>query len=191
MRGPLKDLRGPEMVEALDEPRHAKRPLRPTWAAGLIIFSILFPLWAVLSGRFDFFHLSLGFISSAIVTAFSLNLLPEMRTKGLLKSWARFIGYLPWLLWQIWLANLHMLKLSFHPKIKDVIDPQIISFTPNLTSDLSRLTLANSITLTPGTITISISTYGTFRVHAIDAASAEGITTMVMIEKVKQAFKGN
>lgn len=189
MNGPLKDLKGPEMVEAIDESQRSKESLRPAWASGGTLFLILFSLWVILSGRFDAFHISLGLISSCIVTLFTMDLIPEIRAKGLLRSWARFVGYLPWLLWQIWLANIHMLKLSFHPKVKHLIDPQIITFTPNLTSELSKLTLANSITLTPGTITISISTYGTFRVHAIDAESAEGITTQIMVEKVKKAFK--
>ncbi|MFN3535262.1 MAG: Na+/H+ antiporter subunit E, partial [Desulfatiglandales bacterium] len=153
-----------------------------------ILFFILFLLWTVFSGKFDPFHLSLGVISSIIVSLFAGPLIPELRGKGLLRSWGRFLSYLPWLLWQIWLANLHMLRLSFSPRVLDLIEPEIITFNPGLKKDLSKLTLANSITLTPGTITISIGTYGTFRVHRIDKASAEGITSGTMIEKVKKAF---
>ena len=57
----------------------------------------------------------------------------------------------------------------------DLIDPKIIKFKSYLQKDLSLVTFANSITLTPGTITVYISTDGGFSVHAIDKKSAEGL----------------
>ena len=90
-------------------------------------------------------------------------------------SWIRFIRYIPWLLYQIFLANLHVMVLTFHPKMMDLIDPKIIKFRSKLRSDLSLVTFANSITLTPGTITVYVSIDGGFSVHAIDKKSSEGL----------------
>ncbi len=90
-------------------------------------------------------------------------------------SWIRFVRYIPWLLYQIFLANLHMMVLTFHPRMMDHIDPQIIKFRSKLQSDLSLVTFANSITLTPGTITVYVSIDGDFSVHAIDKKSREGL----------------
>ena len=93
----------------------------------LLTFLIMFGLWILLSGRFDLFHLSLGIISCSIVAIFSGDLLfPESKTKGLLRSCVRFTRYIPWLLYQIFLANLHLMYLTFHPKMMALIDPKII-----------------------------------------------------------------
>ena len=136
----------------------------------------MFALWIPLSGKLDFFHLSLGVISCALVSYLSADLLFESGpTIALLTTWTRFLCYLPWLLYQIFLCNLHLLKLAFHPRMMDLIDPQVIKFRSKLKGDFARVAFANSITLTPGTITIYVSTDGDFTVHAIDAQSAEGL----------------
>ena len=100
---------------------------------------------------------------------------PELKTKGLLRSWVRFIKYIPWLLYQIFVANLHLMYLTFHPRMMELIDPKIIKFKSRLKGDLSLVTFANSITLTPGTITVYVSIDGDFKVHAIDKKSSEGL----------------
>ncbi len=55
----------------------------------------------------------------------------------------------------------------------DRINPQMIQFKSSLKNEMALVTFANSITLTPGTITVSLSMYGDYSVHAIDDASAE------------------
>lgn len=155
-----------------------------------LTFLIMLVLWVLLSGKFDFFHLSLGVISCALVSYFSSDLLfpnPDLSLGSLIRTWLRFIRYIPWLLYQILLANLHLMYLSFHPRMLELIDPQIIKFKARLRSDLSRLTFANSITLTPGTITIYVSSDGDFRVHAIDAKSAGGLPGE-MEERIARVF---
>lgn len=142
----------------------------------LLTFLIMAALWILLSGKLDAFHLSLGAISCAIVAYFSGDLLfvsPKiMRLPG---AWLRFIQYMPWLLYQVFLANLHVLYLTFHPRMHELINPKIINFQSKLKSDISLVTFANSITLTPGTITVFVSGDGEFHVHAIDDVSAEGL----------------
>lgn len=133
--------------------------------------------WLVLSGKFDFFHLTLGVLSSAIVAVASGDMLFSARNapKHLPGQWVRFIVYVPWLLYQIFRANLHMMRLVFHPRMMDLINPQMVKFNSRLDSEMARFILANSITLTPGTITVYVSLYGAYTVHAIDDASAQGL----------------
>ena len=139
-------------------------------------FSVLFCMWVILSGKFDLFHLILGVISCLMVTFFSKDLLfPEQRTAGAFGTWIRFIRYIPWLLYQIFVANLRVLYLVFHPKMMDLIDPQVFRFQSRLKGDLALVTFANSITLTPGTITVYVSIDGTFTVHALDKQSRESL----------------
>ncbi len=134
----------------------------------------MFGLWILLSGRFDTFHIGLGLISSAIVSYFSSDLLfSSSRVQGLLSQWVRFIRYIPWLLLQIIKANLYVTYLVFHPRMMELISPRIIKFRSKLKNDVALVTFANSITLTPGTITVYVSIDGDFKVHAIDEASGE------------------
>jgi multicomponent Na+:H+ antiporter subunit E len=154
----------------------------------LATFCALFGLWILLSGKFDALHLVLGLLSCALVAYLSSDLLfPEGKPETFFLFVWRFLKYVPWLLYQIWLANLHVLYLTFHPKMIELIDPQIIRFQSKLTKDLSLVTFANSITLTPGTITVSVSVDGDFKVHAIDAVSAEALPGE-MEERVARAF---
>jgi len=148
----------------------------------------MFFLWILLSGKFDLFHLSLGIISCAIVAFFSGDLLFDSpKLAGLPTAWIRFVRYIPWLIYQIFLANLHLIYLSFHPRMMDLIDPQIFRFKSKLKSDLSLVTFANSITLTPGTITVYVSLDGDFSVHAIDRQSMEPLPGE-MEERIARAF---
>jgi multicomponent Na+:H+ antiporter subunit E len=80
-----------------------------------------------------------------------------------------------------------VLYLCFHPRMKEKIDPQVIKFQSGLKSDLALVTFANSITLTPGTITVYTDRDGHFTVHAIDWKSASGLPGG-MQDKIAKVF---
>jgi len=148
----------------------------------------LYAFWIVLSGRFDYFHLSLGIIACAIVAHASHDLLfNETRAKNVLSQSIRFVKYLPWHIYQIILAGIYVSYLALHPKMSMLIDPHIVRFKTKLTKDLSLMTFGNSITLTPGTITVLIEK-GDFYVHAIDKKVAEDLLTGEMEDKVAHVF---
>ncbi len=150
------------------------QPRRLYFYPFFLTFIIMFVVWVFLSGKFDPFHMSLGLVSCAIVSYLSADLLfPSRVIKGAFGQWLRFVKYIPWLLIQIVKASLHVTYLVFHPRMMDLIDPRIIKFRSKLTSDLALVTFANSITLTPGTITVYVSVDGDFKVHAIDKASGD------------------
>ncbi len=137
-------------------------------------FFIMMGFWILLSGKFDPFHLTLGVISSALVSFLSTDLFMYEHGKNRLSTGIRFLLYLPWLLYQIILSTLHVTFLALHPKMKEQIDPTIVTFKTKLTSNIARVALANSITLTPGTITIRIEG-NVFYVHAISRKAAAGL----------------
>ena len=143
--------------------------------SSIATFILMLGVWVLLSGKFDPFHLSLGIISCAIVAFLSSDLLfPSRTTKGLFVRLFRWMVYLPWLMVEIVKANLHVTYLVFHPRMMDLIDPRIIKFrSKKLKSDIALVTFANSITLTPGTITVDVSLDGDFKVHAIDKVSGD------------------
>jgi len=153
----------------------------------LITFTLMFLSWIVLSGKFEPLLLWLGGLSSFFVAYYFYDLLFPAMEPGYVKVFFRFIRYTPWLMWEIIKANFHLLYLAFHPRMEELIDPHIITFKTSLTSDIAITALANSITLTPGTITISADSDGVFKVHAIDRESAESLPG-TMLKKVAEVF---
>jgi len=142
----------------------------------LFTFIISLATWLILSGQFDSFHISLGIVSSLIVAWLSGDMLFQNPIqKGFLTRAIRFVIYIPWLMVQIFIANLHILKIVFHPKPLEVIDPKIVKFNSSLSGQMPLYILGNSITLTPGTVTIFVNVFGTYTVHAIDRQSAEAL----------------
>ncbi len=69
----------------------------------------------------------------------------------------------------------------------ELINPKMIEFKSRLKSDVSRTTFANSITLTPGTITVYTGVMGKFVVHCIDDKSGEGLPGE-MEKKIAKVF---
>jgi multicomponent Na+:H+ antiporter subunit E len=153
----------------------------------LYTFFIMFGFWILLSGKFDLFHLTLGIISSVLVSFLSADLFMYEHGKNGLATGVRFLLYLPWLLYQILLSTLHVTFLALHPKMKDQIDPTIVTFKTKLKTNIGKVALANSITLTPGTITIRIEDQ-VFYVHAISRKAAAGLPGE-MEERLAKVFE--
>ena len=156
----------------------------------LFIFILLLATWVVLSGFFDGFHLTLGVLASVFITIISgVLLFVDRKTSAndRLREICRMPGYLIWLLWQIVLANFHVLKLALAPKGPDEISPRIVRFKTNLTSPFARFVFAQSITLTPGTVTVGIEG-DEFVVHAISRAAAEGLAGQ-MERRIARVFQ--
>ncbi|MBF0234794.1 MAG: Na+/H+ antiporter subunit E [Desulfamplus sp.] len=153
-----------------------------------LTFFILFIFWVIFSGKFDSFHLSLGVISCLLVIWITSDLL--LVTPDMAKFFRLFMGftlYIPWLIWQIVLSSIHMIPIIFSPDIGKKINPRIISIKSRVRDQVGLVTFANSITLTPGTITVAANIHGDMAIHAIDdecAASLPGD----MGEKVAKLF---
>lgn len=132
-------------------------------------FLILITFWIFMSGLFDGWHLGLGILSCGLVAYMSSDLLfkKKLRSGRRLKDARAFIAYLPWLFYQICLANVYVVKVALGPNLEDKIFPHIVKFRTRLKSEMAIATFANSITLTPGTITVHIQN-GYFYVHALD-----------------------
>jgi multicomponent Na+:H+ antiporter subunit E len=160
---------------------------KTSFASFLLTFLIMVGIWLMIAGKYDLFHSTLGLISCLIVAFLSSDLLFPRPPSGLLSQWARFVAYIPWLIIEIFKSGFHMTYLVFHPKMMDLIDPHIVRFHSKLKSDLALVTFANSITLTPGTITVYVSIDGDFKVHAIDRFCGDSLPG-AMEEKVAQTF---
>ena len=143
----------------------------------VLVFFLLLLMWAIFSGLFDPFHLSLGVLSSLLVTWMSSHMLFANRAVSMgnraRQAWLG-VGYLRWLLWQIVLANIHILRLALSPTGPSEVRPSVVRFNTGLRSDFARFVLAQSITLTPGTVTVKI-VGDEFVIHAINQFAADGL----------------
>jgi len=151
----------------------------------LITFIHLYVFWILLSGHFDIFHLSLGVICCALVAYGTHDLVFEGLPIDMHTEVIRFIKYLPWLVYQIILANIHVAYLALSPKMP--IEPRIIKIKTKLKRDLALVTFANSITLTPGTITVDIKE-GVYDVHALSEKVSEDLLSGEMENRVAHIF---
>ena len=154
-----------------------------------ITFALIGSFWILLSGYFDGFHLVAGGICSLIVTALSYRLLfSKKRSRFFRTSW-RLICYVPWELWQIVLSNIDVIRRVLDPRMP--IDPCLIEIETPLRSEFALVTLGNSITLTPGTITVSVdSEKGSFLVHALAKEPADALRVdQTMQRKVGRVFQ--
>lgn len=129
----------------------------------------LFLFWLLLSGMFTPFLLAAGAGSAIGVFLFSRRMRrvggegPANRL-----DWRKLIAYGPWLVKEIVLAAWDVSKRILQPKLP--ISPTLVEFIPSQTTEIGLVIHANSITLTPGTISIEVE-HGRFLVHAL---SSEG-----------------
>lgn len=130
----------------------------------LTVFLVCFVLWLLLSGSTAPLHLVLGAGAAALVAW--VNRADELLS-GLLRRLPQLLLYAPWLLAEIVKANLLVARLVLDPRLP--IDPVVVTFDTVLASPLARTTFANSITLTPGTITVDAED-ASLTVHAITHA---------------------
>lgn len=153
----------------------------------VVAWILLALLWLGLSGFYDPIHLAFGAVSVTLVSAISWRHLSGGGAIGKgIAQLVRLALYLPWLLWQIALANVDVMLRIFGTR---PIDPCIVRFKPELVSDFGRATLANSITLTPGTVTVEITEEGEFIVHALNREAADAVLERVM-ERKARAIEG-
>jgi|Deesub1362A_J573_1020465.scaffolds.fasta_scaffold00415_2 multicomponent Na+:H+ antiporter subunit E len=139
----------------------------------------LFVFWVVLSGKMQVRYLIIGFVTALAITVATrpLLILPPERTGSSWLSlwdlpWFRIFLYVPWLLWQIIVANVQVAMLILHPKLP--IDPKVVKFKKYIPHPVGRFALANSITLTPGTITVDLEA-DEYTVHCVQGGFVGGV----------------
>ncbi len=129
--------------------------------------------WLVMSEMFDLFHISLGVLSVITVLWINFKFMnhdcfgePVDRKTGF--NLLRLPVYLLYLIEQIIISALKVAYLILHPRMP--VKTCISVFKVDLPDMNSRVLLANSITLTPGTITVDIKEDNTFIVHSLTKA---------------------
>ena len=131
---------------------------------------VLFGFWLALSGHYTPLLLSFG-VGSCVLVVYLSHRMNVVDSEGVpLQVSGRFMAYLPWLLKEVLVANIEVAKVILDPKLP--ISPRMVVFHGSQDSDLGRAIYANSITLTPGTITTGVEGQE-FQIHALRAADLE------------------
>ena len=130
--------------------------------------------WIIFNGNVTLEIFIFGVVIAAVMLAFMCKFMDYSLKKELnvYKKSIWFLVYVALLLREIVKANLAII-----PKILTVeeeMDPIIVKFRTSLKSDFTRMLLANSITLTPGTITVSLED-DEYTIHCLDTSLAEGL----------------
>ena len=167
-----------ERVEENEENRIGDR--RVLRAASLAVFLAI--LWLLLSGHFsEPLLLVLGVASVLLVVFIALRKEvsdPEGHPVHLI---VRMVLYWPWLLKEIVLANIDVAKAILRTPM--AIEPSVFTVRGSQKSELGRVIYANSITLTPGTVTIDLEN-DKLTVHALTRAGFEGVKSGEMDRRV-------
>ena len=136
--------------------------------ARAILFVLAFIVWMMLNWVPDIQHLVVGLFVCALVAFITGDMFVQRPCVFKhIERYLWFLYYLPIFLWEILKANIDVAYRVSHPGLP--ITPGIVKVKTHLKSDTGLTFLANSITLTPGTLTVDIDRAGGFLyVHWID-----------------------
>jgi multicomponent Na+:H+ antiporter subunit E len=138
-------------------------------------------LWLLLSGHFEWLFLGFGVLSVA-AAVFLARRMNAIDSEGFPMQMLRFVFlYWPWLAWEIGKSNIAVARLVLNPRLP--ISPTMIEVKATQRSDVGRVTYANSITLTPGTVTVAIEG-DRFLVHALTRDMAADVESGGMDRRV-------
>ncbi|MED5449093.1 MAG: Na+/H+ antiporter subunit E [Planctomycetota bacterium] len=139
--------------------------------------------WILWSWHFEALLLVFGALSCLVVVLLCWRMgIIDDEGEPLLRLKLRPLFYIPWLLWQIVRSNVDVARRILSPSVP--ISPKLIEVPSNQKTDLGNVIYANSITLTPGTITIRIRD-GVILVHALSEEAAEELLEGEMGRRVR------
>jgi multicomponent Na+:H+ antiporter subunit E len=143
--------------------------------------------WLALSGMFTPFLLAAGFGSALAVVWLATRMEIADRERHAVHFTAAVFTYWPWLIKEIAVSGWQVTRIILHPRLP--ISPALVRFKPSQASAVGLVTHANSITLTPGTLTVEAG-HDEFLVHALTQAGAEGVAGSEMDRRIARFEEG-
>lgn len=149
-----------------------------------MLLFLLFLLWILLCGTVTIECVVVGAAVSAALTCFTRKLFPGYPRFGL-HVWRllpNLVGYILYLIWQVVVSGIYVIRLILRPGTDH---PKLVWFPVPLKGELARLALANSITLTPGTVTVCLGE-DTICVYALRPELAHGLATSGFVKRLNR-----
>lgn len=149
------------------------------------MYLIFFLIWVIFNGQFTPEIAVFGLVIAGVMYAFICKFMGyQPRTDLLLaKKLFYLIQYAFILVKEIVKANFAVIRMITSSRYE--LEPAVVRFKTDLKSTSARIMLANSITLTPGTITVSL-TEDEYVVHCLDKSLAEGINSSIFVTLLKR-----
>lgn len=150
------------------------------------MFLLMLAFWVLLNGRITAEILILGVLICGAVYAVCCKVLGYnwRRELDLARRIPGMIRYLVILVWEIIKAAWQVMVLTLSPEAKEV-KPRLVRFKSPVRSEIGKVILSNSITLTPGTITCGLGD-DLFCVHALDEQFAGGLDESVFVTEIRK-----
>ncbi|MGM0410048.1 MAG: Na+/H+ antiporter subunit E [Bacillota bacterium] len=151
--------------------------------------TIIFLFWLAYTSSLAKNEVITGLIVSLIVAFFTYESFTRVSTENnIVKRFLSFLKYLPIFIIEMIKANIDVAKRVINPSLP--INPGIVAIKTDLKSDQAKMLLANSITLTPGTLTVDIID-DTLYVHWIDVESEKPqLQKNIIASKFENLIKG-
>lgn len=154
-----------------------------------VLFAWSFGFYLLISDTLSTFNLVTGAVSGFIVATalWHISVKGTVNPRQLGSRLIRLLIYIPLLLWEITKANFAVAYAVLHPDLP--IDPGMVEFDAAVWSELPVTTLANSITLTPGTLTVNV-TRQHFTVHTLTESAQDDLMEGRLERAVRFVFYG-
>lgn len=153
----------------------------------LSLGAFLFVFWLVLSGHYTPMLIAAGAVSAALCVLAAVRVRAADKEGHPIELFAGALTYFPWLLVEIGKSAWTVTRIILHPKLP--ISPTMTVVTAGQKTTVGVATYANSITLTPGTITVGVAG-NKLTVHALMNDGALDLEGGGMDRRVSQ-FEGN
>lgn len=149
------------------------------------MFIVLFGLWLILNGRITLEICLFGLAISAFIYLFICKFMDFSLKKDLrlMRNFGYAVAYFFVLLKEIFISNFKVMAIVLFKRIP--ITPALTEVRVELKSQITKTILANSITLTPGTITVKVED-DVFTVHCLSAELIEGIEDSTFVRLLKK-----
>ena len=149
------------------------------------MFVLYFILWIIFNSKPTLEVCIFGVLIAGLLFAFACRYMDYSMKKELqvYRKLGKIIKYVFTLVREVVKANLGTVRLILPQK--EEIEPVLVSFHSDLKSPVGQTLLANAITLTPGTITVTLEN-GDYTVHCLDESLAEGMDQSVFTRLVQE-----
>lgn len=153
----------------------------------LLLLSVLMCFWLLLSGHFTPLLLVLGVVCCLFVAWVTVrNSLVDERSVLTQIHWGRWFCYQAWLMAQIAKAAVDVAARILKPGLP--ISP-VVDYVPADLTDLGKVIYANSITLTPGTVSINLTDDDRITVHSLTREGMDELKRGEMLRRVREIVK--
>ena len=152
------------------------------------MYLLYFVLWVAFAGAITLEICIFGLVIAALIFAFTCKFMDHSIEKEIsyYKKSLRFLKYLVILMDEIRKANIQTIKMILSKESE--IKPVLVDFETDLQTEKGKVMLTNSITLTPGTITVSLDK-SKYTVHCLDKSMAPGMDESIFVEEIRKLEK--